>query len=70
MATPGARFLLACRDAEMAAREAARRKLMADVAAAREEQLAMQRAQREAEQKQVWHASWRLLAAALPCPWR
>lgn len=54
----------------MAAREAARRKLMADVAAAREEQLAMQRAQREAEQKQVWHAPWRLLAAALPCPWR
>jgi hypothetical protein len=38
----------------MAVREEARRRLMADVAQTREQQLAMQRAQRLAEHQQVW----------------
>ena len=55
----------------MAAREEARRRLMHEVAATREQQLAMQRAQRQAEQQQVgapagcWALCWVAAAAGL-----
>lgn len=45
---------LICRDVEHAAREAARRKLMCDVAATWEQQLATQQAKRQDELKQVY----------------